>query len=296
VSTAPTHAIVARPALTAEEAAQVNALRAEVNAADSLDLKLGVELLQPGEPAPAAPTQFLAYADHRLAGYCSLDAGGDIELCGMVHPDHRHRGIGRHLLDAALAESRRRGAARVLLIAEDASATGRAFVGAQGATLAFSEQRMEADVPAEPALAEHFPAADRLTIAVAGPADLDDIAAVQSAAFHDDPIEVRDFVREGLQDGRARYYVARLGGVPVGSLKVYTDGPRAGIYAFGVAPQYRRRGFGSQILRRVISQLAAEGHPHLWLEVEFDNAPALALYRSLGFRPTTTYGYYALTL
>jgi ribosomal protein S18 acetylase RimI-like enzyme len=44
-----------------------------------------------------------------------------------------------------------------------------------------------------------------------------------------------------------------------------------------------------------MSQLRAGGHSRIWLEVDSDNAPALALYRALGFTPTTTYGYYAVS-
>ena len=88
-----------------------------------------------------------------------------------------------------------------------------------------------------------------------------------------------------------------LGGVPVASLKVYTTPEHlAGIYAFCVVPPHRRRGYASQFLRRVASALAAEGYGRIWLEVDSDNDPAIALYRSVGFHHTTTYGYYRLAL
>lgn len=292
-----TTSIVAKQALPPAEYARVDALRTACNASDGLDLKLEIWPERPGEPAPEAPNQFLAYEGDTLVGYCSAVGDREVEICGMVRPDRRREGIGARLLAAALAECRRRGAACALLLCEDTSAAGRAFVATLDVTRAFAELRMELDVPARPVAGGDFPAAVRLTLDRAAPADLDAIADIQAAAFHDDPDGVREAVREGLADNHARFYIARLDGMPVASMKVYTTPERrAGIYAFGVAPHHRRRGFASQFLRRAASALAAEGYGRIWLEVDSDNEPAITLYRSVGFRHTTTYGYYRLPL
>jgi len=83
----------------------------------------------------------------------------------------------------------------------------------------------------------------------------------------------------------------------VASLKVYPyerDG--AGIYAFGVLPEYRGRGIGRQLLTEVCQQLRTEGRTRIALEVETTNATAHRLYLACGFVERTTYGYYALDL
>jgi ribosomal protein S18 acetylase RimI-like enzyme len=296
VSTSPSATISPRAGLTLAEREEVQALRALCNAHDQLDLKIEVEIDRLPDERDVAPRQFLARdADGALVGFCSLDLGGDFEICGMVHPAQRRRGIGAALLDAALAECRRRGDSRVLLICEDASAAGQSFVSSRGAARAFAEYRMELDASASRLPSEISEDAD-LRVARADGGDLEDLVAVQSAAFHDDPTDVRTTVAAGLAEGSARYYIARLGDTPVGSLKVYLPAGRAGVYAFGVVPQHRRRGFGRQILLRVIALLAAEGHGHIWLEVDADNIPAIALYEAAGFTGTTTYSYYALSL
>lgn len=290
-------AIVAERALSPAAYEQVEALRAACNAHDGLDLKLEVWPERPGEPVPMAPGQFLAYDGDMLVGYCSAVGNREVEICGMVRPDRRRHGAGRRLLDAALAACRGRGAADALLLCEDASAPGRAFVAMLNAPRAFAEYRMELEVPAGPVADDDFPQENGLTIDRATPADLDAIASVRAAAFQDDLDGAREAVREGLEEPYARFYVARQGGVPVASLKVYTTPEhRAGIYAFGVVPPHRRRGYASQFLRRVASALAAEGYGRIWLEVDSDNDPAIALYRSVGFHHTTTYGYYRLAL
>jgi len=58
----------------------------------------------------------------------------------------------------------------------------------------------------------------------------------------------------------------------------------------------RRRGFGRQMLVLVIKQVRAASEKGIALEVETMNETAIGLYRSCGFRETTTYGYYTIDL
>jgi len=92
------------------------------------------------------------------------------------------------------------------------------------------------------------------------------------------------------------YYLGRLGATPVGTLKVYRWGTKAGIYAFGVLPAYRGQGLGRAILMQTLAALPAAGMTRFALEVETDNVTAIRLYESAGFVATTTYGYYKLAL
>src|SRR5262245_2296390 len=87
--TDPPVAIRAQPRLIPADIDQVESLRMRCNEHEGLDLKLGVAPIIPGGGQPQVPSQFLAYSGDQLAGYCSLDHGGDIEICGMVHPAQR---------------------------------------------------------------------------------------------------------------------------------------------------------------------------------------------------------------
>src|SRR5689334_22635242 len=110
--------LIAASTLSAEDLKQVRALRDVCNAYEGLTLKLN---LSPGDPDLPA-TRFLYFDRGRLVGYAALDAGSfEAELCGMVHPRHRRRGIGRELLEAARAACRRTYLERLLLICEEAS-------------------------------------------------------------------------------------------------------------------------------------------------------------------------------
>lgn len=60
-------------------------------------------------------------------------------------------------------------------------------------------------------------------------------------------------------------------------------GGEASLDTLAVAPALRRRGVGRCLLRAALEALAAQGAGCCFLEVRLSNAPAIALYQSLGF-------------
>jgi ribosomal protein S18 acetylase RimI-like enzyme len=290
-----TYEVVGVHQLTEEQAEQARALRDVCNSADGLDLKLGISASFTAQSAE--PYAFLCALDGVLVGFCTLSGDDDpeLELCGMVHPAYRRRGIGRALLNAALASARRRLATlRVLAICEDASAAGRAFVAAAGGKHSFSENRMEtAATPPAHATAR------TLDVREASQDEARDLARVIATSFgQSDDHMAEDIIRDMTVEGE-RYFLARLGdksNEPVGAFKIFVDKPKAYIYAFGVLPEYRRRGYGREILEDILPRLFAEGWTAVGLEVDADNTPAQALYRSVGFHDVTVYGYYVLDI
>jgi ribosomal protein S18 acetylase RimI-like enzyme len=285
--------IVTSPGLSEAERARVSALAALCNAEAGLHLKLSLDF--PANGADQDVNAFRAYHDGELVGYCGLDGGGErtAEVCGMVHPAHRRHGIGRALLDAVAAEAARRGTRELLVICEDASSDGRAFVTSTGAFHRFSERRMELDLARRPHPASASPGRPNVTLRAVEIGDLPRVAAIRSAAF-DDPLEdALAHLERDLPDPNTRYYLASMDGVAAATLKIIRLDGRAYIYAFGVLPEWRRRGVGRETLIRAFELLAAEGFARVALEVETENAPAVALYQAVGFRTITTYGYYA---
>jgi mycothiol synthase len=62
------------------------------------------------------------------------------------------------------------------------------------------------------------------------------------------------------------------------------DPPLGEIFVIGVHPRFQGRGLGRHLTLAGLDHLAARGLAVAMLYVEHDNAPALALYDSLGFR------------
>lgn len=71
---------------------------------------------------------------------------------------------------------------------------------------------------------------------------------------------------------------------PAGFILSHVVPPEAEVLTIAVVTDRRRRGLGRALLSHHLARLAAEGVATSFLEVEEGNLPALALYRSLGYR------------
>ena len=227
-----------------------------------------------------------------LVGALTVQDGDPPEVCLLVHPAHRRRGVGRGLLKRAAVAALRRGAAEIVLTADERSAGGRAFAEAVGARYRFSEYRMELErVPED----RPWPTPLRLRRATA--ADAAAFARVGGAAFGDADEEARRRrVEEGMRATHHRYVLAEVDGRPIGTIRESAYDRTVYLTSFGVLPELQGQGLGRQILTRTVRRLAAEGWGSIRIEVESGNRNALGLYRSCGFREIAGYAYYALDL
>ncbi|WP_307857385.1 ribosomal protein S18-alanine N-acetyltransferase [Mycobacterium sp. SM1] len=116
------------------------------------------------------------------------------------------------------------------------------------------------------------------------PRDADRCAQLEAQLFGGDgPWPKEAFVRE-ITSTHNRYVGARARDVLVG----YAGISRLGrtppfdyeVHTIGVDPAYQGRGIGRRLLEALLE--FAAGSP-VYLEVRTDNAPAIALYRSVGF-------------
>ena len=258
------------------------------------------ELALPLYPAerrtsPTEVSQFSCYVDDQLAGFVSLYPGeDDVELLGMVHPDHRRKGIGCALLDAARHESRRRGANGLLLVCEETAVAGHAFARAVGGTHRFSEHKMQLD-------REHFARAERpglpaLQISSAGIEDIERLIAIRIDAFCGSEERARADLERWLREPRFELLVANRGQQAIGMMRVTHFESEIFLNGIGVLSEHRSRGVGHELLVAVLDRLATERGKPIALEVETDNHNALSLYRGVGFREVTTFLYFELPL
>ena len=135
--------LVKTQTLTLQQRAEVEQLAAVCRQCEGLDFAC---IPEPVRALPDQQTNHLLYFHAgAIVGSMSgsMPAGPEVELCGIVHPDHRRKGIGRALLAAAVEEYRQRVFRSILLVSESTSHSGRAFAEAVGARYRFSEHRME---------------------------------------------------------------------------------------------------------------------------------------------------------
>lgn len=99
-----------------------------------------------------------------------------------------------------------------------------------------------------------------------------------------------DLARRMLVEGPSVWFAALPGGRAVGRCVV--DGRWAGFAAVTVDPEHRREGLATAVMAALARKALEEGASAAWLQVETDNAQALALYDGLGFATHHTYHHY----
>ncbi|WP_374775673.1 GNAT family N-acetyltransferase [Streptomyces sp. NBC_01310] len=99
-----------------------------------------------------------------------------------------------------------------------------------------------------------------------------------------------DLARRMLVEGPSVWFAALPGGRAVGRCVV--DGRWAGFAAVTVDPAHRREGLATAVMAALARRALEEGASAAWLQVEADNAGALALYDGLGFSTHHMYHHY----
>ena len=116
-------------------------------------------------------------------------------------------------------------------------------------------------------------------------ADLDALVEIENRCFDSDRLSRRSF-RHLLTRGRAATLVAESGGVVVGYVLVlFSHGTlHARIYSLAVDPAARGLGLGRDLVEAAEDAAKDQECSEIRLEVRKDNAEAIGLYESLGYR------------
>lgn len=94
----------------------------------------------------------------------------------------------------------------------------------------------------------------------------------------------RDTDVEAEEEGPRVRVVRVEEGQEIGSCRAALDGDWLGVQGLVVEPRHRGRGHARALMASLLEWGAERGATTVWLHVETDNAPALALYGGLGFR------------
>lgn len=282
------HALQAAAALPCDlRAAFLKLLRA-CNAAEKIDLPF---FLDHAQADANARTAFLAGSGSILIGLRHLPAGDEPEGCLVVHPGHRRSGIGGAIVNAFKHELRRRERSSCLLVADQASPSAIAFLAAKGISHISSEHRLALD------RSQTAPSRSRirgLAMRAATRDDADVLACLLAKSSDDDLDDARALIDRGLDERTRRFYIASLDGTPVGLIRAGEIDGVGDLTAFGVLPEHRGKGIGRQMLNDATDMLAAQELERIQIEVATNNANALGLYASCGFRAIAEYGFYRL--
>ncbi len=269
---------------------QIEALEETCNRAENIQIKFNWGMMQ--ERNGSYESDFCFYEQGRLIGYAPLDGmGGTFEVTAAVLPSYRNRGVFHALYSAACQAARDCQARELLLVSYPASPDGTAVVQRLGLPYKSSEYRMEASVDTIPPLA-----ANRLTLETVDAANVSLLSQLLAISFGESGGRGEDSLLRELESANKRYFLAKLGNTVIGQIGVIVENQSVYIRGVGIAPEWRRHGYGRQLLATTVRQLLAEGVTHFALDVATDNRQALALYEACGFQETTAYDYHVVPL
>jgi ribosomal protein S18 acetylase RimI-like enzyme len=224
-----------------------------------------------------------------LIGCLSLSGVGGVEAegYGMVHPRFRRRGVFGALLAQAKAICVEQHTLALILICDSRSESGHRFLKSINASLLFAEHGMR--------LASWQPREVGDVSVVLQRAVLADAEQIAAILAEDAGMAMQSFlpmIRRSIADGSRHYYVAKVDSTTIGTVNIDVIDGLPYIYGFVVVPEQRGKGYGRQMLTRLLDLIAAEHSGPILLEVETENLVALSLYSSLGFEITQTFEYF----
>jgi ribosomal protein S18 acetylase RimI-like enzyme len=282
--------LVAKCGLSVEDMAQLRALTEACNRADGIQVKFNWSMME--NRSGDDPADLCYYHEGRLVGYMPLDDfGSQFEITAAVQPEYRRQGIFRMLFAAARQEAQRRQAPELLLVNYRASQSGSAAVQRLNVTYKFSEYCMEAEAAAMPPLP-----ATTLELAAVTPENVEELSRLLGLAFADSRWNATESLLKELQRPDRRYFLARHEDAFIGQIGVLAEDDLLYIRAVGIAPEWRGKGWGRQLLSATVGKMLAEGYRRFELDVATENSRALTLYESCGFHSTNVYDYYLVPL
>ncbi|WP_099156690.1 GNAT family N-acetyltransferase [Virgibacillus ndiopensis] len=269
--------------LTTKQLKDIEELQRICDSRDKIQLKLNWDMLRTREDNEN--NDFFHYENGELVGFLGLYGfGSKIEICGMVHPHYRRKGIFSRLLTVSMKLITKHDNTTILLNAPSASFTAQNFLEKYPCRYTFTEYQMKwvtTDLLSD----------EEVTLRKAKPDDLDSEVRLDVLCFGFSETDAKQYNERIKNDETQQFYMIDYHKKNVGKLRIaHTDG-EAWIYGFAVLPQFQGMGIGRKALSKSIILENRKGYP-IFLEVEAKNSHALGLYESCGFQIFHSQDYY----
>ncbi|SNZ17325.1 Acetyltransferase (GNAT) family protein [Terribacillus aidingensis] len=250
---------------------------------DNIDLKLNWDMLVFRDNK--IQEDFLYYHADQLIGFLGLYRfGSKVEVCGMVHPDYRRKGIFTELFKACLLSLE--GARCVLLNTPGGSETGEAWLKTVSSTYEESEYLMRWSGEKVPELEE------TVCLRRSLPGDIELKKQLDIVCFGFKPEEAKEYNDRLEQDGyQEEFFMIEADGKTVGKIRVHRDQQRSEIYGFAILPEFQGKGYGRKALQQAVRMEVSRGQS-VYLDVQIENKHALSLYTASGFCKENRQDYY----
>ncbi|WP_221567464.1 GNAT family N-acetyltransferase [Alkalihalobacillus sp. TS-13] len=235
--------------------------------------------------------EFMFYDEGTLIGYIGIcQFGRELEVNGMVHPEYRRMGVFNSLFSLVKDEWYKRKTTDMLLLCDNTSLPGLEFIKRTGALYDNSEYEMY--LRGKPNLGS---ALNDLILRKAINKDAKEIARQNAMYFQVESVKEDLILPEEEAKRGVDIFIVEIDNTIIGKVHLAVNDGLGGIYGLGVLPEYRRKGYGREILMKAIDYLNERQVNKIMLQVAVKNKNALDLYKSCGFVETSKMDYYKLS-
>jgi len=240
---------------------------------------------------PGDVNTHLLYRGKDLISVVSIFApsAAEAEIVCLTRPNARRQGHMKTLLSQVEREVRRRKIPSLLYVCDRSSDSSVGFIKKQGGDYEYSEFSLRHSQTLQKGEGNW----GDLSLSLAERPDLEKLSLINSKAFGSSFMDARKILNEGFESEKRNLYNIKYQNTIIGMIGVYDETDRNYIYGFAVAPAYQRKGVGRFALQSIVNLCLNENKAkEIDLEVLVKNGRALRLYKTVGFRIITEFGYY----
>ncbi|GAF65439.1 putative acetyltransferase [Bacillus sp. TS-2] len=273
--------------LSKKEISEIQELQQVCEQKESIHLKLNWDMLTADNRME--DENFFFYENDQLVGFlATYSFGNKVEICGMVHPAYRNKGIFTNLLKDL--KSKIQSNKTVYLNAPAHSISAQNWLSNKNLPLAFSERQMRY----HPIISSSSHPNASVTLREASIEDKQHIIDLDIKCFDFNEEEASSFYSQLESEKDSIMYVIESEGMKIGKVRLsYTSiDQQWWIYGFAILPAHQGKGYGKLCLEQIIHNYSQKGP--LFLEVDGLNPKAEALYKRVGFESFNVQNYYRI--
>ncbi len=273
--------------ITPDQLRAIERLKMLSEEADQVELKLNWYFLL---DRTSNEEDFFYYEGGQLLGYLALYyIGGAYELSGMVHPNHRKKGIFKKLFNEAIEVAKKNQIETIYINAPENARDAEKTLKKLGAEYSYSEYEMRWK-------ATELPEQNMdVKLRFADDQDFQKIAELDRTAFNFTQEEAEEMTRMYKEEIAHRLYMIEYQGKTVGKIRLKSEGLESFIFGLVINPEYQNMGIGKSALIEVVKQEKEEGHS-IFVEVNTKNHFVENLYKPVGFEIYQTHHFYKYTI
>ncbi|MDR3601706.1 MAG: GNAT family N-acetyltransferase [Desulfosporosinus sp.] len=231
--------------------------------------------------SPHIKSVFLLYENRELISMLAMviPTQQEAEISAYTLPKYRHNGYFKILLAEAVEELNKFDIQNLLFVCERQSISGKGVMVSLNAEYEHTEYSMRFNKARYRATD-----ANRLLLLRSHYKDLDKIIETSMKIFEDSYEESKNLIENCLKSETREQYLAVLNEEIIGLGSINKERDEGLIFGFGIVPDYRGKGYGAELLHRLIDRLWQIGKTEIILDVNSENGHALELYQKAGFQ------------